>query len=165
MPYATYRRTPDWLSKPGTLRRKLFEGLGFSPLNPREKQPGSRYPVLPSPSRLSIDVRLLYEAIIPHVHTKGKTFLACAIIERRIGAEGHALRGDGDSGGVVRAERKPKMATNPPKGDGHRRGAVRDRSQVFNPETQQWVKRDGDTGRFMDVKKDGEPFKGVRKEK
>lgn len=56
------------------------------------------------------------------------------------------------------------MATNAPAGDGHRSGAVRDRSQVFNPVTQQWVKRDADTGRFMDVKKDGEPFKGVRKE-
>jgi hypothetical protein len=56
------------------------------------------------------------------------------------------------------------MATNPPTGDGHRNGAVRDRSQVFNPVTQQWVKRDSETGRFMDVKKDGEPFKGVRKE-
>lgn len=56
------------------------------------------------------------------------------------------------------------MATNPPKGDGHRNGAVRDRSQVFNPVTEQWVKRDADTGRFMDVKKDGEPFKGVTKE-
>jgi hypothetical protein len=57
------------------------------------------------------------------------------------------------------------MATNPPKGDGHRKGAVRDRSQVYNPATQQWVKRDADTGQFMDIKKDGEPFKGVRKEK
>jgi hypothetical protein len=56
------------------------------------------------------------------------------------------------------------MATNPPTGDGHRNGAVRDRSQVFNPVTRQWVKRNADTGRFMDVKKDGEPFKGVRKE-
>jgi hypothetical protein len=56
------------------------------------------------------------------------------------------------------------MATNAPAGDGHRNGAVRDRSQVFNPVTQQWVKRDAETGRFMDVKKDGEPFKGVRKE-
>lgn len=27
------------------------------------------------------------------------------------------------------------MATNPPKGDGHRNGAVRNRSQVFNPKT------------------------------
>jgi len=26
-------------------------------------------------------------------------------------------------------------------------------------------KRDKDTGRFMDVKQDGTPFKGVRKEK
>lgn len=57
------------------------------------------------------------------------------------------------------------MATNPPSGDGHRNGAVKDRSQTFNPVTKQWVKRDSDTGRFMDVKKDGTPFKGVRKEK
>jgi hypothetical protein len=57
------------------------------------------------------------------------------------------------------------MATNPPAGDGHRNGAVRDRSQVFNPVTQRWTKRDTDTGRFMDQKADGKPFKGVRKEK
>ena len=56
------------------------------------------------------------------------------------------------------------MATNPPKGDGHRNGAVRNRSQVFNPKTEQWVKRDKETGRFMDVKQDGTPFKGVREE-
>lgn len=46
------------------------------------------------------------------------------------------------------------MATNPPKGDGHRNGAVRDRSQTYNPKTETWVKRDSDTGRFMDVKKE-----------
>jgi hypothetical protein len=57
------------------------------------------------------------------------------------------------------------MATNPPTGDGQRKGAVRKRSQTFNPETKQWVKRDTDTGKFMDVKQDGKPFKGVRKEK
>jgi transcriptional regulator of nitric oxide reductase len=57
------------------------------------------------------------------------------------------------------------MATNPPKGDGHRKGAVRDRSQVFNPANDKWTKRDTDTGRFMDQKADGKPFKGVRKEK
>lgn len=53
------------------------------------------------------------------------------------------------------------MATNPPSGDGHRNGAVKGRSQTFNPKTEQWVKRDSETGRFMDVKKDGTPFKGV----
>lgn len=57
------------------------------------------------------------------------------------------------------------MATNPPKGDGHRNGAVTGRSQVKNPVTGQWTKRDTGTGRFMDGKKDGTPFKGVRKEK
>lgn len=39
------------------------------------------------------------------------------------------------------------MATNPPKGDNHRNGAVRDRSQVHNPHNDRWVKRDLDTGR------------------
>lgn len=57
------------------------------------------------------------------------------------------------------------MATNPPKGDGHRNGAVRSRSQTLNPKTNQWVKRDATTGQFMDVKQDGTPFKGIRKEK
>jgi hypothetical protein len=57
------------------------------------------------------------------------------------------------------------MATNPPTGDGHRNGAVRERSQVYNPKNDCYVKRDTETGRFMDVKSDGEPFKGVRKEK
>jgi hypothetical protein len=57
------------------------------------------------------------------------------------------------------------MATNPPKGDNHRNGAVRDRSQTFNPKNETWVKRDSDSGRFMDQKEDGKPFKGVRKEK
>lgn len=56
------------------------------------------------------------------------------------------------------------MAKNPPIGDKARRGAVRDRSQVFNPQTDTWTKRDTGNGRFMDQKKDGEPFKGVRKE-
>ena len=57
------------------------------------------------------------------------------------------------------------MATNPPRGDNHRKGAVRDRSQVFNPQSDRWVKRDKDNGRFMDQKADPDPFKGVRKEK
>lgn len=57
------------------------------------------------------------------------------------------------------------MATNPPKGDGHRKGAVRDRSQVHNPQNDRWTKRASDTGRFIDQKADGKPFKGVTKEK
>lgn len=57
------------------------------------------------------------------------------------------------------------MATNKPLGDGHRNGAVKSRSQVFNDKTGKFVKRDTSTGRFMDVKSDNKPFKGVRKEK
>ena len=57
------------------------------------------------------------------------------------------------------------MATNPPTGDGHRNGAVKDRSQVKNTKTDTWTKRDAETGKFLDGKKDGKPFKGVRKEK
>lgn len=49
-------------------------------------------------------------------------------------------------------------------GNGHRTGAVKDRSQVYNPKTDTYVKRDTDTGRFMEVKEDGKPFKGVAKE-
>ena len=57
------------------------------------------------------------------------------------------------------------MAKNPPIGDGHRIGQVRERSQAFNPKTQRWVKRDTETGRFIDQKSDRGVFKGVRKEK
>lgn len=57
------------------------------------------------------------------------------------------------------------MATNPPKGDGHRNGAVRERSQVQNPKNGNWMKRDTETGQFINQKSDGTPFKGVRKEK
>ena len=57
------------------------------------------------------------------------------------------------------------MATNPPKGDGHRNGAVKKRSQTQTP-SGHWVKRDADIGRFMDVKTSSKaPFKDVRKEK
>lgn len=57
------------------------------------------------------------------------------------------------------------MAKNPPTGDNHRVGAVRGRSQTYNPRTDAWVKRDSDSGRFIDQKSDPKPFKGVRKEK
>ncbi|WP_444464085.1 hypothetical protein [Rhodobacter capsulatus] len=57
------------------------------------------------------------------------------------------------------------VATHPPKGDNHRIGAIKDRSQTQTP-SDHWVKRDTETGRFMDVKtSDKTPFKGVRKEK
>ena len=57
------------------------------------------------------------------------------------------------------------MATVGKKGDGHREGAVKKRSQVLNPKTKQFVKRDAESGKFMDVKEDGKKFKGVRTEK
>ena len=57
------------------------------------------------------------------------------------------------------------MAKNPPVGDNQRIGAVKNRSQTYNPKNDRWTKRDTNTGRFIDQKADGEPFKGVRKEK
>lgn len=54
------------------------------------------------------------------------------------------------------------MATNT--GNGYRRGSVTGRSQTYNPKTDTYVKRDADSGKFMDQKQDGTPFKGVRKE-
>lgn len=66
---------------------------------------------------------------------------------------------------IVKHKIVKKMATNPPK-DNSRKGAVRDRSQTYNPKTDIWVKRDSNTGRFMDGKTSSNtPFKGVRKEK
>jgi hypothetical protein len=55
------------------------------------------------------------------------------------------------------------MATNGPKGGG-RRGAVRNRSQTKTPSGHA-VKRNTQNGRFMNVKSNGKPFKGVTKEK
>jgi len=50
-------------------------------------------------------------------------------------------------------------------GNNHRHGAVCNRSQTYNPKSGSWVKRDSNTGRFMDAKADNKPFKGVTKEK
>ncbi len=49
-------------------------------------------------------------------------------------------------------------------GKGYRQGAVTGRSQSYNPTTKTHTKRDTSTGRFMDGKSDGTPFKGVRRE-
>ncbi|MFN3402738.1 MAG: hypothetical protein ACK40G_01505 [Cytophagaceae bacterium] len=57
------------------------------------------------------------------------------------------------------------MATNKPYGDGHRNGQVKKRSQTFNGHNNRYIKRDTETGEFMDVKADKTKFKGVRKEK
>lgn len=58
------------------------------------------------------------------------------------------------------------MVTNRPVGDNARVGAVKGRSQSYNPTTGLWTKRDTQTGGFMDVKTSSNaPFKGVRKEK
>ena len=58
------------------------------------------------------------------------------------------------------------MATNKPNGDNARKGAVKQRSQVQNPKTGLWTKRDKQTGQFMDVKtSSNDPFKGITKEK
>ncbi|KAF6627786.1 MULTISPECIES: hypothetical protein [Paenibacillus] len=51
-------------------------------------------------------------------------------------------------------------------GNDYRKGAVRDRSQTYNPKNDTWVKRDASNGRFLEAKtSDNTPFKGVRKEK
>ena len=60
---------------------------------------------------------------------------------------------------------KSYMAKNAPSGDGRRKGMVKGRSRTFNPATKKWTKRNSETGKFMDSKVDGTPFKGVRKEK
>ena len=57
------------------------------------------------------------------------------------------------------------MAKNPPSGDGHRHGQVTDRSQTYNPHIDRWIKRNSESGRFIDQKADPKPLKGVRKER
>jgi len=55
------------------------------------------------------------------------------------------------------------MAKNGAKGGG-RSGMVRGRSQSANPKTGLYTKRDTTSGRFLDVRTSGGPFKGVKKE-
>jgi hypothetical protein len=57
------------------------------------------------------------------------------------------------------------MASNGKSGDNRRHGAVKNRSQVFNPQIQRFVERDTTNGQFINVKSDGKKFKGVRREK
>ncbi len=57
------------------------------------------------------------------------------------------------------------MAKNPPYGDRHRQGQITRRSQTYNPHNNRWVKRDAETGRFIDQKTNQRPLKGVRKER
>ena len=45
-------------------------------------------------------------------------------------------------------------------GKGHRNGQVKDRKQVYNPRTKQYVKINTQTGKIMASKET--PFKGVR---
>jgi len=53
------------------------------------------------------------------------------------------------------------MATVGKKGDDRRHGSVKKRSQVYNETTDRFIKVDAETGRFMDVKDDNQPFVGV----
>ena len=55
------------------------------------------------------------------------------------------------------------MAKNKTPGDAKRAGAVKSRSQIKNPLTGTWTKRDDKSGKFMDVKANPKPFKGVRR--
>ena len=57
--------------------------------------------------------------------------------------------------------KEEKMAKNT--GENTRKGAVSKREQILNPKTDKWTKKDTETGKFMDVKSEGTPFKGVVK--
>ena len=56
------------------------------------------------------------------------------------------------------------MARNGQRGNG-RVSAARGPSQTRNPRTGLWTERDTSTGRFLDVKRSGGTFRGVRREK
>jgi hypothetical protein len=49
--------------------------------------------------------------------------------------------------------------------EGYRKGTVANRTQVKNPRTGLWTKRDGSTGQFTAVKKDGGSFIGIERER
>lgn len=54
------------------------------------------------------------------------------------------------------------MATTNSKG--HRVGTIKHRTQVYNPKLKRFVKRDTETGHFIDQKSDSKPFKAIRTE-
>jgi hypothetical protein len=58
------------------------------------------------------------------------------------------------------------LARNAPAGDGQRKGAVRKRTQLMTKVMgeEAFTKRSKASGQFLDQKKDGKTFKGVRKE-
>ena len=55
------------------------------------------------------------------------------------------------------------MAKNGIKGDNHRQGEIKNRSQAYNPITKKFVEFDTGSGKIINVKKTPGPFKGVRK--
>ena len=57
------------------------------------------------------------------------------------------------------------MAKGKASGSDRRVGAVKGRSQIKNTLTGTWTRRDDKSGKFMDVKADPKPFKGVRRSK
>lgn len=57
------------------------------------------------------------------------------------------------------------MAKNKPYWDNARKGAVKDRTQFFNEQTNLWTKRDTENWQFLDNKTSWGKFKWVRKEK
>ena len=57
------------------------------------------------------------------------------------------------------------MAKNGISGDNKRNGAIKKRTQVLNTKTNLYVKRDKNTGQFIDVKTTGGKFKGITEEK
>jgi len=48
-------------------------------------------------------------------------------------------------------------------GNNFRKGAVKERSQIYNPKNDCYIKRDTTTGKFISCKKE-EPYKGITKE-
>ena len=69
----------------------------------------------------------------------------------------------GDHVGHFGNDGSTRMAKNT--GDGYRKGEVRQRSQIPNPNTDGYLKRDTRTGQFIEGKDGPEHFKGVRQEK
>lgn len=57
------------------------------------------------------------------------------------------------------------MAKNDPTEDNSRKGTIKERTQVLNPHTGLYSKRNKENGQFLSVKVTGGKFKGVTTEK
>jgi hypothetical protein len=133
---------PNW--EPGTTRKIVA-------VNPLKRHPNMPDPGYPE------NVCTLDAA----AHNQGESTEGMSEAELALGR--HWMEAGLEHAPPGKRQRTPRGWKKP--GDDRRVGAVELRSQLKNPITGTWTKREDKTGKFVEVKVDPKPFKGVRKTK